>query len=430
MKFHILNVAIFFSLFLVSCSKDNFTDYKSIESQTGGIFLQIDKENAPSNVVEVIAYLMRENYDSLSSNLNLLSESSADIIFQNIAVGEWHLIVEALNENKTVVYRGETDVEILEGITIQVNLVLSPTGQGTGNIYIHVTWGTEGAWIDFPGNPLFKKENSPANPLMVSQARVLNEDGIYKMWFTNLFNSARANVGYTESVNGLSWETAYPSPVLLPGEYGSWDDYTVTSGPVVRADSDYKMYYHGWRDQYDMWHIGLAASLDGINWTKNSEPVLYATENEHQIGASDIIKVNNVYYMYFIERHYPYYTINLAVSQNGINWERYGDNPVLEADKVWEDTGIYYPSVIYEDGRFIMVYMNAAASGFGMAVSEDGKEWIKKNTNPFFVSELSNNDWAKRIAYPFFRKFGNEYRIYYTGYDFRNEGMIGVLRKF
>jgi hypothetical protein len=119
-------------------------------------FLQIDKENAPSNVVEVIAYLTRENYDSLSSSLNLLSESSADIIFQNIAVGEWHLIVEALNENKTVVYRGETDVEILEGITIQVNLVLSPTGQGTGNIYLHVIWGTEDTWIDF-GNPLFKK---------------------------------------------------------------------------------------------------------------------------------------------------------------------------------------------------------------------------------------------------------------------------------
>jgi len=430
MKSYVLYSLIILSFLHVSCSKDNVTDYKSTESQTGGIFLQIDKENAPSNVIEVIAYLMRENYDSLSSKLNLLSESSADIIFQNIAVGDWHLIVEALNENKTVVYRGETDVEILEGITIQVNLVLSPTGQGTGNIYIHVTWGTEDTWIDFPGNPLFKNENSPANPLMVSQARVLYEGGTYKMWFTNLFNSARANVGYAESANGLSWGTAYPSPVLLPGEYGSWDDYTVTSGPVVRADSDYKMYYHGWRDQYEMWHIGLASSPDGKNWTKNPEPVLYATENEHQIGALDIIKVNNIYYMYFIERHYPYYTINLAVSQNGINWERYGNNPILEADKVWEGTGIYYPSVIYEDGRFIMVYMNAAASGFGMAVSEDGKEWIKKNTNPFFVPELSNNSWAKRIAYPFFRKFGNEYRIYYTGYDFNNEGMIGVLRKF
>jgi predicted GH43/DUF377 family glycosyl hydrolase len=123
---------------------------------------------------------------------------------------------------------------------------------------------------------------------------------------TNLFNSARANVGYAESANGLSWETAYPSPVLLPGEYGNWDDYTVTVGPVIKDSSGYKMYYNGWRDQYDLWHVGLASSPDGKNWTKNSEPVLYATENEHQMGFN-IIKVNNVYYMYFIERHYLMY---------------------------------------------------------------------------------------------------------------------------
>ncbi|MGE5810507.1 MAG: hypothetical protein ACM339_03340 [Ignavibacteria bacterium] len=430
MKSYILYSLITLSFFLVSCSKDNITDYKSAETQKGSIFLQLDKENAPSNVVKVISYLSRENYDTLTANLNLISESSADIMFEDIAVGEWHLTVEALNEDAVVVYRGETDVEILEGITIQVSLVLNPTGQGTGDLYINVTWGTNESWIDFPGNPVFKKEDSPVNPLMVTQGKVLFEDGIYKMWFTNLFNSAHANVGYAESTNGLVWKIANPSPVLLPGESGSWDDYTVTVGPVIKDGSGYKMFYNGWRDQYNMWHIGLASSPDGINWTKNSEPVLYATENEHQIGASDIIKVNNVYYMYFIERHYPYYTINLAVSENGINWERYGNNPILEADQSWEGTGIYYPSVIVENGQFAMVYMNAAASGFGMAVSEDGKVWRKKNNNPFFVSENSFNKWAKRIAYPFFRKFGNEYRIYYTGYDFNNEGMIGVLRKF
>ncbi|MGE5846172.1 MAG: hypothetical protein ACM34O_05575, partial [Ignavibacteria bacterium] len=96
----------------------------------------------------------------------------------------------------------------------------------------------------------------------------------------------------------------------------------------------------------------------------------------------------------------------------------------------WEGLGVHYPSVIYNDNEFLMVYMNAASNGFGIAVSEDGKAWTKKANNPFFKSEDSYNAWAKRIAYPFLRKFGNEYRIYYTGFDVNNEGKIGVLRKF
>jgi len=45
---------------------------------------------------------------------------------------------------------------VLEGITTQVNLVLSPTGGGTGSIYIYVKWGDSG-WKDYIGNPIIEK---------------------------------------------------------------------------------------------------------------------------------------------------------------------------------------------------------------------------------------------------------------------------------
>ncbi|MGE5847262.1 MAG: hypothetical protein ACM34O_11090, partial [Ignavibacteria bacterium] len=331
MKYFILIPSILISILIISCSKDNVTQYNSGEEKTGGVFFKIDKEKAPSDVVEVIAYLNRENYDTLTASLDLINEESAEIIFQDIPVGEWHLTVKAFNESRVVVYQGQTDLEVLDGITIQVNLVLNPTGHGTGNIYIHVTWGTENKWIDFPGNPVFTKENTPLNPVYVGQSKVLYENGTYKMWFTNLSYAGKANIGYVESANGLSWTSGYSSPVLEPGSSGSWDDYSVTTCPVLKDDADYKMYYSGWRDQYDMWHIGLASSLDGIDWTKIEEPILYANSGEFQIGPGDILKKDNLYYMFYYVRNYPNYSINLAMSEDGLNWSRYEKNPILIA---------------------------------------------------------------------------------------------------
>ncbi len=47
-------------------------------------------------------------------------------------------------------------------------------------------------------------------------------------------------------------------------------------------------------NQYDSWHIGLATSSDGINWTKLQNPVLYAGVGwEYQIAVSSVLKVDN-----------------------------------------------------------------------------------------------------------------------------------------
>jgi hypothetical protein len=93
--------------------------------------------------VKVKASLSRINYDSITLEMNLVSEISSDIFFENVLTGTWHLLVEALNKSGAVVYKGETDVTVLEGVTTAVNLVLSPSEEGTGNIYIYVTWGTK-----------------------------------------------------------------------------------------------------------------------------------------------------------------------------------------------------------------------------------------------------------------------------------------------
>lgn len=131
-----------------SCKKNQIIDSTDL-NLNGKILLKIDKENAPENIVEITAYLTRDEFDTKIGNLNLISDNSADILLENIAVGLWNLRVEAKDSTGLILYDGESEVNVLEGITIQVNLTLQPTGNGFGNIYLFVTWGQKHQEIVF-----------------------------------------------------------------------------------------------------------------------------------------------------------------------------------------------------------------------------------------------------------------------------------------
>jgi predicted GH43/DUF377 family glycosyl hydrolase len=427
MKRFILCLAVLISLLLYSCTSETPV---SPEVQKGGITLNIDRAHKPANVVEVTAYLTREGFDTITGTSNLLSDTTADITFNDIAAGQWHLKVDAADEDSTVVYTGETDVNILAGITTQVYLTLVPTGAGTGSIYIYVNWGIPQStdWIDYQYNPIMSPSIIPITPNGISQACVLFDDGIYKMWFSSSYNSAVSYIWYAVSNDGINWQLGYDDPVLMPGN--SWDSHSVGSPKVIKDGNEYKMYYGGYADEYGEWDIGLATSPDGINWIKHGYPVVYASYDESQIGPSDITKINDIFYLYYTVRQLPTFKISLATSPDGINFTKSSNNPILIVTENWEGTGVKNPSVIYDNGEFRMIYSAFPETGFGMAHSSDGINWTKETNNPFFRLEEVHNNWCHAIAYPFWRKFDNQYRIYYTGNtEGYGESKIGLIYK-
>lgn len=405
------------TLLLSSCSKVSVTEPgKENSNALGSVSFRIDKVNAPSDVSLVTAYLSRQDCDTLVKDLNIYadsSSSSADVFFDNIKIGVWHLKILAKEKTGEILYSGETDILIEDSKTTEVFLTLSPKPSGTGSVYINVKWGAISSWMDYPENPIFTVYDSPSNPLLVSQGKVFYEEDKYKMWYLNTYASARADIGYAESIDGIHWHKAADRAVLSPGPAGAWDDYTVGIGAMLKDEGLYKMYYCGYRDQYGIWNIGLAVSQDGISWEKYSSPVLTASAFEEQIGASTVIKKDGTYLMYYnYRKSNGDRAICLATSSDGINWEKYAGNPILKADKSWEGSAIAVPSVIYENGQFKMIYQNYNTSAFGMAFSADGINWTKKS-DPFWkVDQLK---WCSKIAYPYIGKLNNEYRLYYTG---------------
>uniref|UniRef100_A0A832G834 Glycosyl hydrolase family 32 N-terminal domain-containing protein n=1 Tax=Ignavibacterium album TaxID=591197 RepID=A0A832G834_9BACT len=412
MKLNLLSKLPLFALLLISISCNNSSI--NSEQSEGKILLKIDRANAPSSVTLITVTLSREGYSNITSTLNLLSDSTADLLMDNIPAGNWHLKVDAMNDSMVVLYTGETEVKILAGFVTNINLNLQPTGQGTGSIYIYVIWGgaTQNNWIDNPSNPILSKSGNYFDDNGVRYPHILFENGTYKMWFTNLQTGGIGSIGYATSINGLNWTRPINHPVITRGSYNSWDDYSVAIGAVMYENNQYKLYYSGVSHNQNS-GVGLAFSSDGINWVKHPQPLIVNENIEDLITVDEVIKVGNQYSMYYSSRNLPFYSIKMAFSNDGINWVKYSNNPILSPTFSWEGTGIYAPSIYFDGNNYHMVYMNASATAFGEAISTDGINWIKVGNQPFW--RASNINWANSIQYPYWRIINNQLRLYYAG---------------
>ncbi len=75
-----------FLVFLIGCSNEITTPSTS----SGKLLLKIDKLNAPSDVTFVKAYLTRENLPPLAGFTKLLSDSTAELLLDQVDAGNGH----------------------------------------------------------------------------------------------------------------------------------------------------------------------------------------------------------------------------------------------------------------------------------------------------------------------------------------------------
>jgi len=429
---YILSIIFVFLFFLSSCSNSNIFNHDSVKHNSGQAALNFDKNGIPSKVVSITAYLIRNKADTLMRKIDIVNNPGNSIIFTGVPLGKWHLKMIAQNKAGSIIYSGTDDILIKPGETSNVKLNLMPDKNKTGSVHITVNWGKSNQhWLNYPDNPIFTRLNNPSRPNGVSTAKIIFDKGIYKMFYICIYNSGKGNIWYAESSNGITWQNILEEPVFENDTRGTWDDYTVGPGAIIKDDNgNYKLYYNGWSSQEGKWQVGLALSTDCIHWHRYPYPVLKANDsNEFKIGAVSVIKNNNLYYMYYSSSprdNYNNMRINLAVSRDGIHWDKYSGNPILSPSFPWEGIGVTFPAVIYDNNRFVMIYSSKDRTKFGIAYSKDGKNWIK-NFNYEFSNMMTRNKWSQ-INYPFLLKVGNKYRLYYTATSSNNSMEICLLQ--
>jgi hypothetical protein len=241
------------------------------------------------------------------------------------------------------------------------------------------------AWEKFSGNPVL----GPADPghwdsLYRGQVALIEDGGIYKMWYSAGSSVGPWQTGYATSLHGFDWEVYSGNPVLTVGVPGSWDEQESDGPTVIKDGSTYKMWYHGCDAGNLKCSVGYATSNDGITWSKYvANPVLEpAMEGWDASGLlwPRVIKNGITYHMWYISDG----KLGYATSLDGIHWNKYAGNPVLSEG--WDGPLIGPPGILLEAGTYKMWLHSGSAAGgtrgIGYAESTDGIHWNQPITNP------------------------------------------------
>ena len=232
-------------------------------------------------------------------------------------------------------------------------------------------------WTKQGDDPIIETKDVPYAKIAMYASSVLWEDGCWVLffytWDSKLYPSSSVIGRTTQCVAGpaLTDWLPDPEPILKPGAAGDWDEKQVLAPHVLKTENGYIMYYSG-VGASGIQMIGMATSTDGVTWTKyndpattdkpyaNSDPIFQPGEK----GAWDASWVHQprvfqtadgwvMIYRGTSDRNGSTMKLGLAISTDGIHWERYTGNPIFKpsdikgARQFWFTNAVLKDDVIY-----------------------------------------------------------------------------------
>jgi len=285
-------------------------------------------------------------------------------------------------------------------------------------------------WIKYENNPVLGGHYGTCFDISV-----LNEDGVYKMYFSW---RPKKSLAVVESRDGINWSE--PVIIVSPRETEEhWED-NINRPSILKKDGVYHLWYTG---QYNASYttgkswLFYATSTDGVHFTRHSnEPVLSAEEPWEKVAVMcpHVIWDNeeNIYKMWYSAgEQYEPDAIGYATSPDGINWTKYINNPVFSADidSTWEKVKIAGAQVFKKDAWYYNFYIGYKTVDFaqiGIARSRDGiSNWERYPNNPIIVPE--EGKWDGEACYkPYVVYDGKKWLLWYNGRNGLDE-QIGLV---
>lgn len=185
----------------------------------------------------------------------------------------------------------------------------------------------------------------------VNRACYWIKDGVWYLWYTGM-NEKEAKIGLAVSKDGYSFKRYQQNPIIVPTE--SHEQGAVMNPCVLwdDADSVFKMWYSA-GEKFEPDVLCLATSKDGINWEKHGQNPVFThgidKYDQCKVGGCDVVKVNGRYLQFYIGyENIDNARICVAESNDGIDWKRIKQNPILSPTKgAWDSDAVYKPSVCF-----------------------------------------------------------------------------------
>ncbi len=233
------------------------------------------------------------------------------------------------------------------------------------------------------------------------------------------------------------------NPILSLGETGTFDEFGTYPVSVIRDGNKVRAYFGGWtRCESVPFNvaIGCAVSEDNGETFARLGPgpiISYSPEEPFIMSGPKIRRFGNQYYLYYIAgkkwlmhegRPEPVYTIRLAISDDGLNWKKYGKE--LIPARIEEMECQASPDVISANGKYHMFFCYRYSTDYrgkdkgyriGYASSEDAVNWSRNDDKAGIT--ISDEGWdSEMVSYPHvFELDGNIY-MFYLGNGVGREG--------
>lgn len=300
----------------------------------------------------------------------------------------------------------------------------------------HYLYSTRGGWEKDARNPVLGGDLGTCFDMSL-----LQEDGIYKMWFS--WRTCKS-IAYVESTDGIHWNE--PTIVLEPLPGSPFEADEVNRPCVIKHGGIYKMWYSGQMRPYMEDGVSVlvyAESDDGIHWNKRI-PVLEPEGGweMHSVMCPHVLydeSVNRFKLWYSAGCNHEPDAIGYAESNDGVHWEKHTNNPVLEKnpDQLWEQHKVVACQVIKHDGWYYMFYvghMHEERAAVGMARSKNGIDgWEKHPENPLISPDPEGWD-SVSVYKPFVLRESDHWALYYNGAQYDDETwvfeQIGIARLY
>jgi len=231
-------------------------------------------------------------------------------------------------------------------------------------------------------------------------------------------------------------------PILTPSQGKTWDNYSVITPSVIKKDDKFLMFYTG-QGYNSNWGIGLAESLDLINWKRLlDKPLIQCSENQC-FSAIDGVSVmfNEKAFLFFESKeirdtiikktikglipgsiylslirfkcfindmvgksiavqHAKTRKIYFIESEMLYKWNTEGAKVVFTyEDTGWDCDGVFSPRIFRFKNKFYLVYggSNGSKINTGIAVSLDFYNWKRISSEPI-LKHGNKGDWDENHA--------------------------------
>lgn len=198
------------------------------------------------------------------------------------------------------------------------------------------------------------------------------------------------------------------NPVFTGTNADTWDKKIRERGYILLEDGVYKMWYSGYNNgEDDPKYLGYATSTDGINWERYSDNPIF---EEKWTEDMFVIKQNDTYYMFAEGRND---IAHLLISNDGIKWEAISDITIIKTNGDTITAPYGTPTIWIEEGKWYLFY-ERNDEGIWLSTSEDLITWYNIQDEPVIKMGPEEYD-AAAVAANQVIKIKDKYYLYYHG---------------